>query len=553
MAVCTSDLQSKLSSLKRTPPPNTPKQNSDDKPSDVAFLRMRLRPTNQSLTKQHEKTDDTVNENNDGVKKLSQMFENNSVSKSPIPPKTKVEEKRQLVIPVKPVKPNVPRKPSDCNRPPSVVNKPDPTIHENGSSFGCTPELMPLPSESAIGACPVKPPKLGFLKTVLEKYLGTSHPERPFHANGTPETLPPDIPKKPDSVPRMSGDNISNNSIQSSRNSIADDIYDDTVCMAQSGEIYDDTTPITQSGEIYDDTTPITQSGEIYDDTTPITQSGEIYDDTTPITQSEEIYDDTVNSNESQSGDIYDDTVNPTQSGDIYDDTVNGNDFTTDEAQDNQFGDDIYEPIGAQNDFSLSQPADINPPSLPAKDSSKEDRKKKEKERKQKEKEAKLEREREQKERKKLEKEKEKKINEMKKRFGIKGNEKSLGNCSPSEDIQGNRNDITVCVGDELEIIRKGKPNPSNKWLVRNKQGLYGYIDVNKITSSNDSEDLYEVVPTGGLHQSIHTDESNLPSPPTQSAPPPPVQNAPRPPAENQDIYDDVSAQEDLYEFLPEG
>lgn len=49
-----------------------------------------------------------------------------------------------------------------------------PTIHENGSSFGCTPELMPLPSESAIGSCPVKPPKLGFLKTVLEKYLGTS-------------------------------------------------------------------------------------------------------------------------------------------------------------------------------------------------------------------------------------------------------------------------------------------------------------------------------------------------------------------------------------------
>lgn len=61
-----------------------------------------------------------------------------------------------------------------------------------------------------------------------------------------------------------------------------------------------------------------------------------------------------------------------------------------------------------------------NPPSLPAKDSSKEDRKKKEKERKQKEKEAKLEREREQKERKKLEKEKEKKINEMKKRFGVR-------------------------------------------------------------------------------------------------------------------------------------
>lgn len=118
MAVCSSDLQSKLSSLKRTPPPNTPKQNSDDKPNDVAFLKMRLKPTNQSLTKQHEKTDDTVNENIDGVKKLSQMFENNSVSKSPIPPKTNVEKKS-------PVKPNIPRKPTDCNRLPSVVNKPE--------------------------------------------------------------------------------------------------------------------------------------------------------------------------------------------------------------------------------------------------------------------------------------------------------------------------------------------------------------------------------------------------------------------------------------------
>ena len=56
------------------------------------------------------------------------------------------------------------------------------------------------------------------------------------------------------------------------------------------------------------------------------------------------------------------------------------------------------------------------PPTLPAKDSGKEDKKKKEKERKRKEKE---EKEREEKERKKKEKEKEKKIGEMKKRFSV--------------------------------------------------------------------------------------------------------------------------------------
>ena len=59
------------------------------------------------------------------------------------------------------------------------------------------------------------------------------------------------------------------------------------------------------------------------------------------------------------------------------------------------------------------------PPTLPAKDHGKEDKKKKEKERKRKEKEEKEEKEREEKERKKKEKEKEKKIGEMKRRFSV--------------------------------------------------------------------------------------------------------------------------------------
>lgn len=61
------------------------------------------------------------------------------------------------------------------------------------------------------------------------------------------------------------------------------------------------------------------------------------------------------------------------------------------------------------------------PPTLPAKDHGKEDKKKKEKERKRKEKEEKEEKEREEKERKKKEKEKEKKIGEMKRRFSVSG------------------------------------------------------------------------------------------------------------------------------------
>jgi hypothetical protein len=54
----------------------------------------------------------------------------------------------------------------------------------------------------------------------------------------------------------------------------------------------------------------------------------------------------------------------------------------------------------------------------------------------------------------------------------VKGSEKSLGTCIAAEDIAGNRMDITALIGEEFDIIRKGKPNPNNKWLVRNKQGL---------------------------------------------------------------------------------
>jgi Ni/Co efflux regulator RcnB len=61
------------------------------------------------------------------------------------------------------------------------------------------------------------------------------------------------------------------------------------------------------------------------------------------------------------------------------------------------------------------------PPTLPAKDHGKEDKKKKEKERKRKEKEEKEEKEREERERKRRDKEREKKVSEMKRRFSVSG------------------------------------------------------------------------------------------------------------------------------------
>ena len=62
----------------------------------------------------------------------------------------------------------------------------------------------------------------------------------------------------------------------------------------------------------------------------------------------------------------------------------------------------------------------------------------------------------------------------------MKGTEKSMGTCTAAVDIPGNRMDIAASIGDELDIIRKGKPNPPNKWLVRNKQGqctlFFGFL-----------------------------------------------------------------------------
>ncbi|XP_028412975.1 FYN-binding protein 1-like [Dendronephthya gigantea] len=145
----------------------------------------------------------------------------------------------------------------------------------------------------------------------------------------------------------------------------------------------------------------------------------------------------------------------------------------------------------------------------------------------------------------------------MKKRFSVKGTEKSLGTCRAAEDIPGNKMDIAASIGEEFDIIRKGKPIPDNKWLVKNKQGLYGFIDINKIEreADEDAEDLYEEVPASKIHSSHSSNGNNISTPPVSSPPPPPSQSAPRPPTGNQDIYDDVAAEqpdEELYEFLPE-
>lgn len=58
----------------------------------------------------------------------------------------------------------------------------------------------------------------------------------------------------------------------------------------------------------------------------------------------------------------------------------------------------------------------------------------------------------------------------------MKGTEKSLGTCRAAEDIPGNKMDIAASIGEEFDIIRKGKPIPEDKWLVRNKQGICKFI-----------------------------------------------------------------------------
>lgn len=138
MDVCTSDLQQKLTKLRRAPPPKAPVPSVEqDKGQGQNWLiNVKLRPTKPSPTEcsnenseTNTESEDNKNNNSDvkqrasSIKERSKAFENGSTGKPLVVGKP--------VVPIKPVvsvKPAVINKPPvkvTRERPPSVLNKPE--------------------------------------------------------------------------------------------------------------------------------------------------------------------------------------------------------------------------------------------------------------------------------------------------------------------------------------------------------------------------------------------------------------------------------------------
>ena len=142
MELCTNELQQKLTTLRRAPPPKAPvASKGDEKPQEGELFKVKLKSTkpaaepNKDEHAESTQSEDNANNNSEGktrtpsIKDRSKMFQNGSPGKPPVPGKPAVASKK----PVTTAKPTVPIKPpvnSNQNtgatraRPPSVINKP---------------------------------------------------------------------------------------------------------------------------------------------------------------------------------------------------------------------------------------------------------------------------------------------------------------------------------------------------------------------------------------------------------------------------------------------
>ncbi len=145
MELCTSELQQKLTTLRRAPPPKAPVPGKDlDKSPEGELFTKKLKPIKPPAIepkndKPAEENESEDNANNNGqvktrtssIKERTRAFENGSPGKPPIPASKPTVASKKPAIP----KPTVATKPaangsSNHNaritrpRPPSVINKP---------------------------------------------------------------------------------------------------------------------------------------------------------------------------------------------------------------------------------------------------------------------------------------------------------------------------------------------------------------------------------------------------------------------------------------------
>ncbi|XP_038068216.1 FYN-binding protein 1-like isoform X2 [Patiria miniata] len=117
-----------------------------------------------------------------------------------------------------------------------------------------------------------------------------------------------------------------------------------------------------------------------------------------------------------------------------------------------------------------------------------------EKERRKKEEEMRKKREKEEKKR------KEKEEKEMKKKFNIKGEIQVLDSGTVTQDCGSDyeRTDLICKRGDRLEVLRRDG-NPPGKWLARDLQGRYGFVDADFVAIETDFQEPYDdVIPCDG-------------------------------------------------------
>ncbi|XP_071952196.1 uncharacterized protein [Antedon mediterranea] len=154
-------------------------------------------------------------------------------------------------------------------------------------------------------------------------------------------------------------------------------------------------------------------------------------------------------------------------------------------------GEDIYEAVDS-SEIEARMPPGMNV----SQEETQED-KTTEKQRKELEKQRKKEEEKKEKERLKKEREekkrKEKEDKDNRKKFNIKGDIKVLREIVVTEPYAAkDKLDIGCYSGEQLELIREDN-NPEDRYLVRNKQGVYGYVQIYCV-DRNEPQELYDDV-----------------------------------------------------------
>ncbi|XP_067838482.1 FYN-binding protein 1 isoform X2 [Heptranchias perlo] len=121
-------------------------------------------------------------------------------------------------------------------------------------------------------------------------------------------------------------------------------------------------------------------------------------------------------------------------------------------------------------------------------------------------------------------KEKEKKEQEMRKKFKLSGTIEVIQNVKVTMDYRGGKNELSCKQGESLEVIRI-TDNPEGKWLARTPDGSYGYI---KVTCVDVDYDEIKKKASARPKDSV------------------PIAHTTRQPVQDQELYDDVGANDDI-------